>query len=294
MARTLSADPDWKADLRVLSLGAGVQSSTLLYLAAEGVIEADAAIFADTQWEPKRVYEHLDKLRPIADRAGIDLRVVTAGSLPERVKDQASAKNPDGSQSKHYVTIPLHTVDTKGRAGMVRRVCTNDYKIRPIRREVRKLMKQHGATTVDQVIGISLDEFQRMRDSDVGFIRNVYPLVDLRMTRQHCLDWIRERSDVYPMPAKSACIACPFHDDNFWRYLKNESPDEFAEAVEFDHAIRDGGNVGRALDGQAFVHRSRQPLDLVDLRTPEERGQTSLFGDDEGFGEACDGGVCGV
>ena len=112
------------------------------------------------------------------------------------------------------------------------------------------------------------------------------------MTRQHCLSWIAEREDVCPMPAKSACMACPFHDDNFWRYLKTESPDEFAEAVEFDHAIRGGGNVGRALDGEAFVHRSRQPLDLVDLRTPEERGQGSLFADEDGgFGESCDGGV---
>ena len=97
---------------------------------------------------------------------------MTAGSLQDRVKDQGGAVNPDGSASKHWVTIPLHTVDSKGRAGMIRRVCTNDYKIRPIRREVRKLMKQHDARTVDQIIGISLDEFQRMRDSDVGFIRN--------------------------------------------------------------------------------------------------------------------------
>jgi hypothetical protein len=299
VARTLSADPDWKADLRVLSLGAGVQSSTLLYLAAEGVIEdVDAAIFADTQWEPKRVYEHLDRLRGIADGAGIDLRVVTAGDLRERVVKQNEAadapRRPDGSPTKHWVTIPLHTVDAKGRAGMIRRVCTNDYKIRPIRREVRKLMAERDARTVDQIIGISLDEFQRMRDSDVRFIRHVYPLVDLRMTRENCLTWIREREDRYPMPAKSACIACPFHDDHFWRYLKNESPDEFAEAVEFDKLVRAGGPMGQAFDGEAFVHRSRQPLDLVDLRTPEERGQTSLFGEDEGFGESCDGGVCGV
>ncbi|WP_428963001.1 hypothetical protein [Micromonospora fluostatini] len=38
---------------RYLSLGAGVRGSTLLLLAAQGVIaRCDAAIFADTGWEP--------------------------------------------------------------------------------------------------------------------------------------------------------------------------------------------------------------------------------------------------
>ena len=41
--------------MRVLSLGAGVQSSTLLLMACHGELELDAAIFADTQWEPQWV-----------------------------------------------------------------------------------------------------------------------------------------------------------------------------------------------------------------------------------------------
>ena len=36
----------------MLSLGAGVQSSTLLLMAREGELELDAAVFADTRWEP--------------------------------------------------------------------------------------------------------------------------------------------------------------------------------------------------------------------------------------------------
>ena len=39
--------------LRILSLGAGVQSTTLALMAAHGEVEApDCAIFADTGWEP--------------------------------------------------------------------------------------------------------------------------------------------------------------------------------------------------------------------------------------------------
>ena len=46
---------------RFLSLGAGVQSSTLALMIAHGELEpVDAAIFADTGWEPKKVYVWLD------------------------------------------------------------------------------------------------------------------------------------------------------------------------------------------------------------------------------------------
>ena len=42
---------------RFLSLGAGVQSSTLALMIANGELEpVDSAIFADTGWEPRKVY----------------------------------------------------------------------------------------------------------------------------------------------------------------------------------------------------------------------------------------------
>ena len=49
-----------KQELRVLSLGAGVQSTCLALMAARGEITPmpDYAIFADT-FEPKHVYDHL-------------------------------------------------------------------------------------------------------------------------------------------------------------------------------------------------------------------------------------------
>ena len=48
--------------LRALSLGAGVQPTTLDLMAAHGAVGPmpDCAIFADTGWEPRAVYEHLD------------------------------------------------------------------------------------------------------------------------------------------------------------------------------------------------------------------------------------------
>jgi hypothetical protein len=48
--------------MRILSLGAGVQSSTMALMAEAGEfgVKPDAAIFADTGWEPPQVYEHLE------------------------------------------------------------------------------------------------------------------------------------------------------------------------------------------------------------------------------------------
>ena len=48
----------------VISLGAGVQSTVLLLMAEQGLIlpRPIAAVFADTGWEPRQVYQHLEWL----------------------------------------------------------------------------------------------------------------------------------------------------------------------------------------------------------------------------------------
>jgi hypothetical protein len=52
--------------MRILNLGAGVQSTTLFLMSHEGVIPPiDHAIFADTQEEPEAVYDHLAWLRTV-------------------------------------------------------------------------------------------------------------------------------------------------------------------------------------------------------------------------------------
>lgn len=60
----LSAGDEIVSDvkLRCLSLGTGVQSTTMALMAARGALTPmpDCAIFADTGWEPEAVYDHLD------------------------------------------------------------------------------------------------------------------------------------------------------------------------------------------------------------------------------------------
>jgi hypothetical protein len=129
---------------------------------------------------------------------------------------------------------------------------------------------------MDSVIGISWDETQRMRDALTPWMKNVYPLVDLRMNRDDCLQWAKEHGR--DLPPRSACLGCPFKSDREWRALKEESPEEWQDVVAFDAAIRNGyGGSRSVMRNRVYLHRQRVPLDEVDLSTEEERGQLNLF-----------------
>lgn len=267
--------------LRVLSLGAGVQSTVMALMAAKGEFGPmpDICIFADTQWEPKGVYEHLTWLNSVLP---FPIDVVTAGNIRD---DTLAQKNTTG-QKRRGAAIPLFVEG----GGMGMRQCTKEYKIQPITQKVRSLLGlkkgQRGPrdAVVEQWIGISTDEIVRAKESRFSYIRHRFPLIEKRMSRQDCLKWFEEN---YPGKklAKSACIGCPFHDDRAWREMKQNDPDSWADAVDFDYKIRDGGALGRMRNKQ-YVHRSLMPLDQVDLRTAEDFGQLSFL-------DECDG-MCGV
>lgn len=102
------------------------------------------------------------------------------------------------------------------------------------------------------------------------------------MSRAHCLAWL-ERHD-YPMPPKSACIGCPFHDDSRWRQIRDHDPDAWTDAIAVDRAIRTGL---RGIRGEVFLHRSAVPLEEADLTTLADHGQLDLWMNE------CEG-MCGV
>lgn len=266
--------------LRVLSLGAGVQSTTLALMAAHGEFEhaPDCAIFADTSSEPESVYRHLDWLESVLP---FPVHRVTAGSLKDAI---FLAMN--GGAARMDARPPFFTKS----GGTLNRQCTHDHKIAPIERKVRELIglkpRQRGPKTpvVEMWIGISLDEATRMKPARRSYIVNRWPLIEKRMRRSDCLRWCDGHG--YPRPSKSACTFCPFHNDAEWREMKKNDPRSFAEAVAIDAAIRPGlGRLGPIDDW--FVHRKCVPLSEVDLSTDEDRGQINMFENE------CEG-MCGV
>ncbi len=276
-----------KKPLRILSLGAGVQSTTLLHMMIAGEIEAaDHVIFADTGWEPESVYAHLAKLEALMEKHKINFHKVSAGNL------RIDALRTD----KRSATMPLYMLNQDGSKGMVRRQCTSEYKIAPLLKKQRELVglakgarsKEHLATTI---IGISWDETQRMRDAAFSWLRNEYPLVDRKITRQMCLDWCAEHG--LELPPRSACIGCPFKSDNEWRLLRDTMPAEWEDAVKFDYELRVAVKTRGALTSVPYLHKSTVPLDMVDLRTAKEKGQDGLFDEDSPFNQECEG-MCGI
>lgn len=256
--------------LRILSLGAGVQSSTLLLMAEKGIIEPfDCAIFADTGWESHATYQWLDWLKQICKTPIIAVR--NGNILHHSMEANFRRRhNKDGSNYCGF-SLPAFIAQDGVKEGLTKRQCTQDFKIDPIRRETRRLLglipRQRAPNDcVEQVVGISLDEARRMRTSKERSTFLSYPLVHMGLSRHDCMNWLTRNG--YPIPPKSSCVGCPFHSNREWRAVM-KSPVEWKQAVNLDNRIRSI----EGFSGNLFLHRSCKPLEEVDLSTPEERGQ---------------------
>ena len=260
--------------LRVLSLGAGVQSTTLALMAAHGEIEPpDCAIFADTQSEPEGVYRHLARLK---DLLPFPVHIITIGSLRADLLRVGR---------KRYTAIPTFFGDAKGNSGIGRRMCTREFKVDPLTKKTRELMgytprQRIPAGSCESWIGISTDEAHRMKPARNLWQINRYPLIERRMSRGDCVQWLERNG--YQRPIKSACTFCPYHSDEEWRRMKADDPASFEDACLVDEGMR-LNQTATLLRNAPYLHRSIKPLREVNFDT----GMADLFGNE------CEG-MCGV
>lgn len=252
--------------IRILSLGAGVQSSCVLLMSCAGELpKLDHAIFADTGWEPPEVYANLGWLEEHAKANGIVVHRVRSGDLKQdALVSRVRGTKEDGQR---WASLPYFTRGENG-DGQIKRQCTKEYKIEPIERCMRRVIlglkpRQHAPRerVIDQWFGISADEARRMRMSRKAWKRNIYPLCNIPtqyvphpMNRSNCLAWLQRNYPGRTFP-RSACIGCPFHSNGEWKRIKQQ-PDLWKEAMEFDQAIRNMGGMR----GQVFLHQSCRPL----------------------------------
>lgn len=266
--------------ITVLSLGAGVQSSALALMSAEGELPmVDCAIFADTGAESQETYDYLGYLRErvpypiyeVKEKEGL------TKMLEEGVRNGTRVAQP-----------PMFAVTPEGERGQLLRVCTDEFKIKPVRRKIRELLglkkgQRAKGEHCDLWMGISLDEVQRMRESLIKYIKHHFPLIDGGIRRGGCLEWLKARG--YKLPPRSACVYCPYHRNHEWRRIRDNDKDGWKEAIRVDHMVRQGW---KGIDSRLFVHDERIPLGEVDLSTDEDRGQMTM-----GFVQEC-AGMCGV
>ncbi len=238
--------------LRILSLGAGVQSTALALMAERGNLPMlDAAIFADTGWEPKAVY---DNLRWIKSVCSFPIYSVQRSNI------RADLLAGTNSTGQRFCSVPVFSYNRAGKKNMLRRQCTREYKIAPIQRKMRELLglkkgQRASAGAIEQWIGISGEESRRAVISRDKWIDNRYPLLGMKMKRQDCLEWIADNFAGY-VPPRSACIGCPFRQRHEWLAL---TQDELKDAARVDSAIRNGAPA-QAAGARFYLHRSRRSL----------------------------------
>ena len=218
--------------MKVISLGWGIQSWTMAVMSALGELElVDAAIHADTTHERSGTYAFAEKRTPWLCSQGV--RVVTVkGSDPQPINKYGG------------VMIPAFT------QGILQRQCTDNWKRSPMR---RWLQAHRDKQPIEMWIGISWDESQRMKPSDVKYITHRWPLIEKRMTRQDCVKWLQNH--YLEVPPKSACVMCPFQSRERWREMRLSDDGDWQKAVEVDEMIR---KARPPYD--LFVHPSRRPL----------------------------------
>lgn len=253
-----------------ISWGKGVQSTYLCMLAVEDKITVDAIVTAETGWEHPHTYEVEKYYNRIFEDKGIPVLKAFYADIHNDL------------EGKFGTTLPVFSSPT---GGMLNRRCTGEYKIEPLRMCIRKFMglrlDNKGRTlrnTAIMYLGISYDEFTRMKDSNRAWIKNEYPLVDRRISREDCINYFMDNNLL--VPGKSSCVICPYKSNKSWQVTKTLYPEEFRLACEFDKKLRQSNkdrNGGRDL----YLHKKLQPLEEVVFDNSEKQEDYS-----------CESGYC--
>ena len=254
--------------LRVISLGWGVQSFALAAMSALGELPpVDAAIHADTTHERSETYVFAKRWTPWLEERGV--KVIT-------VNDKVAANKIFGDSGQ--VFLPLYAVNNAtGKRGVLRRSCTHRWKVVPIRRWVSEELKRRGLKKTPSIvkteIGITLDEWSRMKDSNVKYIANAYPFMEMNppMNRHAVMKWLLERD--LEIPVKSSCTFCPYHSYAAWKEI-SKCDENWAGALEMDEIIRH-----KRPGYQCFLTHGMVPLTELDFNNKYQ--QMELWDEDE-------------
>ena len=281
---------------RFLSLGAGVQSSTLALMIEKGLIEGvSCAIFADTQGASAETMEWLEWLK---SKLSYPVYRVSAGSLEWHTIWKLNNIIDDPLSIPFFIKKTGKFANDKRKIGMLPRQCSYKYKLIPIKQKIRqvlgikkskKMNKRIIGDYVEVLLGLSYDELLRVKkvNRKSSYTRQIFPLVDLKMTRQDCINWMKKNYS--KTPPRSSCVFCPYHSDEGWRKLRN-NPKEWKRLVEFDKKLRDPKDRGHGkfkfpFKDNLYLHKSCKPLEEIDFK---EKNEPSKLVD------ACEEGYCGV
>jgi len=264
-----------KISMKIISLGLGVQSTALYLMSSTGELpRVDQAIFVDPGREKKKTMEYLEYLMGLSLGITIPLIVVKKKNLFEDLLHQSN------SRGKRFSSIPAFSKNEDGTTGMLRRQCTGEYKIEQVDQAIRKqqgLLPRMRGKPAEVWKGISLDEIERLSIPLEKWKTQVYPFCGYstthkgpeklawsrNMTRNDIINWYHTNG--FRVPPKSSCVFCPYTSEAAWLDMKINEPEDFADAVRVDYAIRDASKKG--CKAPLFLHQSCKPLDQVVFET---------------------------
>lgn len=246
------------------SYGGGTQSIVLALLVALGKLpKPDLIVMTDTSKEATETWEYtFQYVLPLLDSVGLTIELAPHNLAAVDLY----ASNGD-------LLLPAFTA-----TGKFPTFCSDEWKKRVFRRYVR-------AKGIDQCVtwlGMSTDELERVKPSDVQWQQYHWPLVfDVPMSRVECRQFILNYG--WPDPPKSSCWLCPHRRNPQWLRLKRFYPQDFAQAVAHDELVRQQDQ-----QHAVYLHYSAIPLADVDFTQPDP---PTLFGEENG---GCQTGYCMV
>lgn len=241
--------------LTIINYSAGRQSEWLL----ESILRKELKVFlpyvlnANPGMENDESICRVESMRNRCGDAGIYFETVDGPNLYEDLTSGSCREHP-----------PFFTAE----GGKIGHHCTREYKIRPIRRAIRRILRSHfhykglSKKIVESWIGFSAEETHRVKDSQDSpdYEMQRYPLIELGVTVDDI--WKDFQRWGAPMPKQSLCNGCFAHG---LRSLAAMNNSEFSRAVEVDEAIRNNKFSGLSASA-LFVSSTRKPLTELQVK----------------------------
>lgn len=258
--------------MKILSFGAGMQSTALALMSCENAIAEqkgrsgpyqlvpiyDIVIFCDLGFEPPWVKSQAEFVRDVCKSAGIRYEQLDTPLYKDLMTDFGK---------KRVVSIPWWTLRDDGHKSRMPRNCTIDYKVNQISKFFRwdvlgykkgQRLKEEDGKAHEMHMGFSFEEKRRCKESPNHMFVNHFPLVEMGLVRADNYAYIR---DVWGLDTKaSACAFCPFHKNYFFKYMKENEQEAYQQLLKVDELLRDN-NPKPPMDSDLFISRSRKRLD---------------------------------
>ena len=257
--------------MKILSFGAGMQSTALALMSCENSLSLkkgqpmphpdvpiyDLVIFCDLGMEPSWVMDQVMFTQDACEQVKISFKILDSPLHEDFMRNFGERRT---------VSIPWWTLRGDGHKAKMPRNCTIDYKIEVIAKYVRwevlgyrkgQRLRPEDRKAHEMHMGFSYEEQKRCKESTNPMFVNHYPLVEMKLVRADNYAYIR---DVWGLETRaSACTFCPFHRNYFFRSLRENLPEEYAQLVMVDELLRDK-TPKPPMDSDLFISRSRKRI----------------------------------